>query len=115
MNDDTLTIVRNDDESIKITIKDENGDSLIKDGGKFFFTAKNDFKDNDAKAIFTKDVDVEADAEEFFIDLENTETDLPVGTYGCDVQYKNPTGKVKTIFIGKLKVVPDYTIRSNGG
>lgn len=109
--DETLSIIRGDDESIAITIKDTNGSSLLKAGDTLFLTVKKTISDTDEDAIYSDDVTLGSDTDEYSYDLSNTETELPIGKYIADVQWKNGSGKIKTIYRGNFEVGFDVTRR----
>lgn len=109
--DETLSIIRGDDESIAITIKDENGASLLKAGNVLFLTIKKSISDSDENATFTDDVTLGSNTDEYVYDLSNTETELPIGKYIADVQWKDNNGKIKTIYRGNFEVEFDVTRR----
>lgn len=115
MIDDTIQIIRGDDEAIEITVRDEAGDTVLVVGDVFFLTAKMRVDDDvtDAAAIFKDDytIGVGDDLDPFVIDLSNTETELPLGSYFADIQWKDTAGKIKTIWRGQLNVTYDVTRR----
>lgn len=110
MSDEILEIIRGDDEAILVTIKDVNNVSQLVAGDVISFTVKRKMNDPDSKAIFQEDYELTDDVEEYTIDLSNTETELPLGIYYCDLQWVNNT-KVKTIYRGPFEVSYDITRR----
>lgn len=108
-----IEIIRGDDEAIAITVKDDNDVSLIKNGAEFFLTVKKNVEDTDDEAVYKNNYPVSADADSFTIDLSNTETELELGSYLADIQWKDENGKIKTIYRGNLSVLYDITRRTD--
>jgi hypothetical protein len=106
-----IEIIRGDDESITITVQDEDENSLLKSGAVLYLTIKEDFESDDDDAIFTKEYAISSDVASYTIDLSNTETILPVGNYYADIQWKSELGKIKTIYRGFINVAYDVTRR----
>ncbi len=110
---DTIEIIRGDDEAIEITVKDLAGVDQLEAGDVFFLTAKKKIDNDvtDALATFKEEYVVSGDTDPFVIDLSNTETELPLGAYHADIQWKDTANKIKTIFRGTLNVTYDVTRR----
>lgn len=118
------SLVQNDDWSFKITIIDSSGDGEDITGGTVWLTFKQDPKtQEDGTADFqTTNVNIQAGDEPgdeptngiVYLRVASTtagigSTDMAVGSYQYDVQYKSAVGVVSTIEIGSVSVVQEVT------
>lgn len=109
---DILEIIRGDDESIEVIIVDEAEVSQLKSGDIIFFTVKRRIGDSDENALFKKDATLNSDTDKYTMDLSNTETELPIGSYYCDVKWKSITNDdFKTVYRGTFNVEYHITDR----
>jgi len=112
---DLAPLVRGDDWTIKLTVSD-SGTPLNITGYTYWFTLKDNIDDADPGALqvsVTPNVlgsPTEASQGIVYIVADKTNTDtVTPGTYNYDVQQIDPSGKVQTLLIGKVKVVKDVT------
>lgn len=83
-------------------------------GWKVYFTMKVDYKDSDDSAAVKKDIITHTDPAngKTEINLEYADTkDLELIEYYYDVQVKKPSGAVRTVMKGRVKVEWEVTHR----
>ena len=118
------SLVQNDDWSFKITVNDSSGNGQDITGGTVWLTFKQDPKtQDDAAADFqTTNVNIQPGDEPgddptngivYLRVASDTSglgsTDMAVGSYQFDVQYKDPVGVVATLELGSVSVVQEVT------
>ena len=112
---DLSPLVRGDDWMLKLVLTSENAVLNIT-GYSYTFTLKDNIDDADPGAVqvsATPSVSTsptEASQGILYINVPKNLTDsLTAQTYNYDVQQKDTSGDVKTLLIGKVKVVKDVT------
>ena len=112
-----LTMRRGDTLQLKFVLK-EAGDTIDITGGFFWWTVKDDINDDDADAIFQKDLTngiavYYPQIGQVVITLEPQETIAlqmeEARTFYWDLQYQDSLGVVQTVFLGKLTILLDVT------
>lgn len=104
--------VRGDDWTIKLNIKDSNKQPVDITGYNYYMTLKADIDSPDPGDLQTTASSVGADAIAgiLYINFTNLETTgLESKTYNYDIQQRDDTGTIQTLFIGKVKVEKDVT------
>lgn len=93
---------------------DDAGTAIDITGYSFLFTAKKnlDLLDADTGVIKENGVILNGETGNAKVELLNTTTDALTGCYFYDVQYKTPSGVVKTFLEGKLIFTKDCTRRT---
>lgn len=108
---DLNPLVRGDDWTIKVTITQNNAAVDIT-GYTFYFTLKSNIDDADPGDLQTTASSTGADALAgiVYINVDAADTDsLTPANYNYDIQQKDDSGQIQTLFIGKVKVVKDVT------
>lgn len=108
---DLEPLVRGDDWSIKLTIT-SGGSPVDITGYTYYMTLKADIDSADPGDIQTTASSVGADATAgiLYIDFSKDDTStLAAKTYKYDIQQRDDTGNIQTLFIGNVKVVKDVT------
>jgi len=108
-------ITRGDNEPYTLEFT-RNGEPEPITGWKIYFTMKKKLSQSDADANLKVDITEHDDPEngKTSIYLTNGQTDdLEPGDYFFDIQVKKADGIIKTILIGKVKVVADVTRRED--
>lgn len=112
----TLQIVRGDDEAITVTVTDKDtGDAINITGYTIMFTVRSDVDaTDDTTALIKKDVTTHTTPAEGIttINLTHEDTAVAAGNYRYDVQYKDTQNKIKTILIGDIEILQDVTKRT---
>lgn len=109
---DLPPFVRGDDWTIKLNIKDSNKQAVDITGYTYYMTLKSDIDSADPGDLQTTASSVGADATSgiLYINFTNVQTNtLESKTYNYDIQQRDDTGTIQTLFIGKVKVVKDVT------
>lgn len=104
-------LVRGDDWTIKLTITSGNSPVDIT-GYTYYMTLKSDIDAADPGDIQVTASSTGSDATSgiLYINFTNVQTDsLTPQNYYYDIQQKDDTGAIQTLFIGKVKVVKDIT------
>jgi hypothetical protein len=105
---------RGDTQRYKLTLKDAStGNPIDITGATIWFTMKPEITYDDTNAVIQKQVINHIDAPNGVTEvvLESAYTrNLELGTYYYDFQYVSKYGDVKTILMGKVKVLGDVTI-----
>lgn len=113
----TLTFYRGDDVEYKLSFFSDTEQTIPLNitGYKIFFTMKPDMDVMDSQAALTKVLTTHssATAGRTVLSLTNSDTyKLNPGNYYYDIQTKDGSGKVKTVVVDKVLVLPDVTRRS---
>ena len=112
--DFNTTVVLGDDLDLSWTITDDNGDAVDISGWTWFYTAKSDRTAEDASAdLIYEDTDFTISSNTASLTLLDTDTDdLTAGSeYHQDLQILDADSKVRTLGVGRLKVVNRVTKR----
>ena len=109
-----MTFTRGDTARIDVAVLDTDGEPFNLTGCTLFLTVKTALSVADASATISKTVTTHDDAaageSHFDIDAgQNT----PAGKYVYDVQLKDSTGKIYTLFAGLWTVLGDVTLRTS--
>jgi len=111
-----LCVYRGDDKIITTTFKDELDNPIDITGYTVYFTVKEkeDETVDDSNALIQVDVTSHLDPVngKTNINLTNIQTNIPVGKYVYDIQWKDTGGKIKTIVSDKFIVYKDTTKRT---
>jgi len=95
-----------------VHFKDTDGQYIDITGYKIWYTVREkpatSIIKNDADAIIHKEIDGDATGIVTF-SLSSDDTDIPVGTYYYDFQYKKPDGVIKTLGIGEFVILAEAT------
>lgn len=108
------TVVIGDDLDLSWTFTDENGDAVDISGWTFFYTAKADLTAEDSAADLAYDhASFTVSSNTASLTIPDTDTDdLTANTvYHQDLQIKDADSKIKTLGLGKLKVISQVTKR----
>lgn len=108
---DLNPLVRGDDWTIKVVVKQNNAVVDIT-GYTFYFTLKDNIDAADPGNLQVTATPGSPDAAQgiVYINVDRTLTNnLTAQTYHYDVQQIDDTGNVQTLLIGKVKVVKDVT------
>jgi hypothetical protein len=109
-----LTFTRGDSGRLDVVVKQADGEPYDLTGATLFLTVKTALSVADNAATISKTVTSHDDAEEgqshFAIATTDNNT---AGTYYYDVQLKDSTAKVYTLFGGLWKVLGDVTTRTS--
>ena len=110
------TIYRGDDHDFNFDFKDGDGVAIDITGWTIFFTIKSAVDDltADTSAVLTKEQTSHTNPTGGLttLSLADTDTnDLDDEEYWYDFQYKNSSGKIKTIMHGIMTVVREVTRR----
>jgi len=108
-----ITIYRNDTDTIKLILKDENRNPINLTGWKIYFTVKKYKTDTDDVALLKKDITDFPNpySGEVEIRLTTSETNL-LGTHYYDVQAKNDRNEIITLVSGNIIFTEDITKRT---
>ena len=108
-----LTWTRGDSGRLDVVVKQADGEPYDLTGATLFLTVKNALTDADAAAVIRKEVTAHDDAEggqsHFSIATSDNSTS---GTRYYDVQLKDSTNSVYTLFGGQWRVLGDVTTRT---
>lgn len=104
-----LCVTRGDTKSYTITVKDEQGNSLLEPGTKLWFTVKRGYNDADADALIALTYPISSSLADYTITLDNNQTELDLGSYYFDIQFMKATGEIYTPVKGKFNVTYDVT------
>lgn len=104
-----LCITRGDTKSYTITVKDEQGNSLLEPGTKLWFTVKRGFSEPDSQALIALAYPISSSLSDYTITLDNNQTELDLGSYYFDIQFMKSTGEIYTPVKGKLQITYDVT------
>jgi len=109
-----LSEYRGDDIDYSFEFIDGDGNPVDITGWALFFTLKNNIDDDDNTAVLKVDVTGHTDPVngKTKITLPKEDTDGLAGDYVYDFQYKDSSGKVKTIMSGEIEFLKDVTIRT---
>lgn len=109
---DLSPLVRGDDWSIKLTITENNSPVNIT-GYTYWFTLKSNIDSSDPGELQVSIVASGANATNgiVYITVPHASTNITAQTYNYDVQQEDTSSPktIKTILIGKVKVVKDVT------
>ena len=112
----TLSVYRGDSKTYNLTFTD-GGTALDITGYTIFFTVKVIVDDSadDTNAVISKTVTSHTDPTNGITEivLSPTDTDIDVGTYDYDMQYKTDTGDIVTFEKGNYKILADVTRRTS--
>ena len=111
-----LTWTRGDSGRLDVVVKQADGTAYNLTGATLFLTVKTALSVADASATISKTVTTHDDAaageSHFDITGGATPDNLTAGTYYYDVQLKDSTAKVYTLFGGQWRVLGDVTLRT---
>lgn len=112
--DNTITIIRGDDQSLDLTIKNADGSAFNLTDCTVYFTVKKRFHDSDTDAIIKKDVTVHTNAAGGLTTVELTKTDTTIDArkYLWDIQVKDSSDKIFSVVYGDFIVKHDVTNRT---
>jgi len=104
---------RGDSGRLDVTVTQSDGTAYDLSGATLFLTVKNSLADADSVAVIRKEVTSHDDATagESHFDLLTTDN-ATAGTRFYDVQLKDSTNKIFTLFGGVWRVVADVTVRT---
>lgn len=105
-------LVRGDTFVLGIKLKTPAGDFQDLRGYKFYFTVKDDLSKPDDEAKIKVDLTVAGDEPVYDTILTADTSSLEAKEYFYDLQMKTPAGQIKTLLIGKIKLIPDVTYRT---
>lgn len=108
---DLEPLVRGDDWTIKLVIT-SGGSPVDITGYTYFMTLKSNIEEPDPGDVQVTASSTGADATAgiLYINFTNAQTDtLQSQSYYYDIQQRDDTGAIQTLFIGKVKVVKDVT------
>lgn len=108
MNNNDITIIQGDDGGVNLTIKDDAGNSLIKAGNEFWLTVKKDVTDADADAILQISYIIETDSDSITLAITHDQSNVPIGSYNYDIQWKDNNGIITTVI--KANFMVDFQI-----
>jgi hypothetical protein len=108
-----LCWTRGDSGRLDVSVKQSDGTAYNLTGATLFLTVKNALTDADSAAVIRKEVTAHDDATggESHFDLLTTDN-ATAGTRYYDVQLKDSTNKIFTLFGGLWKVLADVTVRT---
>ena len=109
-----LCFTRGDSGRLDVVVKQTDGDPFDLTGCSLFLTVKTALTVADGSATIAKTVTVHDDAAagESHFDILTTDN-AAAGTYYYDVQLKDATGKIYTLFGGIWRVLADVTVRTS--
>lgn len=109
-----LTIPRGDDIIINLTLT-LNGVAVNITGYKFYFTAKVNSIDLDSAAVIQQDWTTHTNPTlgQTALVLTSSQTNIGVGSYAYDIQYKDGSDKITTLVTGILTIAQDITLRTS--
>jgi len=107
-------IVRGDTWKRELEFYSDSGETNIT-GWTIFLTAKEKISDADSSAKISKTITVHTEPlnGKTQITLSSAETNLPIGSYVYDIQFKTATGDVTTILTGTITILSDVTQRTS--
>jgi hypothetical protein len=108
-----LTWTRGDSGRLDVTVTQSDGTAYNLTGATLFLTVKSALTDADSAAVIRKEVTAHDDATagESHFDLLTTDN-ATAGTRFYDVQLKDSTNKIFTLFGGVWRVLADVTVRT---
>lgn len=108
----TLEIIRGDDSTFQATFTNNDGVAIDLTEGTVFFTVKEDLDDPDSQAIISKEYTSSSAPTTGIMNivLDNTDTDVEVGRYYFDIQFKK-SGNIFSTERGRFIVNQDITLR----
>jgi len=108
-----LCWTRGDSGRLDVTVTQSNGTAYDLTGCTLFLTVKNSLTDADSAAVIRKEVTVHDAplAGESHFDILTTDN-ATAGVRFYDVQLKDSTNKIFTLFGGVWRVVADVTVRT---
>ncbi|OGX06478.1 MAG: hypothetical protein A2Z88_03410 [Omnitrophica WOR_2 bacterium GWA2_47_8] len=109
-----LSEYRGDDIDYVFEFINGNGDPIDITGWVLFFTLKKSVNDDDSAALLKIDVASHSDPVngKSKITIPKESSDDLAGDYVYDFQYKDSSGRVKTIMSGEIEFIKDVTIRT---
>lgn len=115
---DLTPLMRGDDRTINISVKNKLEEPIDITGWKFYFTMKNSLSDLDDDAVLKKDVGPSGHISDegglSQIVVTNAESTLfTPKTYYYDIQAKKNTGQILTIMYGNWEIREDATRRTS--
>jgi len=104
---------RGDSGRLDVTVTQSDGTAYDLTGATLFLTVKNSLTDADSAAVIRKEVTTHdaPEAGESHFDLATTDN-ATAGVRFYDVQLKDSTNKIFTLFGGVWRVVADVTVRT---
>lgn len=110
----TLQIVRGDDVTLTVTLKNLDGDPLNLTDGIVFFTVKHKLSDDDAHALIKSETSSHTNAAAGIttITLTAAQTAITPGVYYYDLQVKDAELRIQSTLSGKIMVSQDVTLRT---
>jgi hypothetical protein len=108
-----LCWTRGDSGRLDVTVKQANGAAYNLTGATLFLTVKNSLTDIDSNAVIRKEVTTHDNAAGGLSHFDLLTTDnATAATRYYDVQLKDSTNKIYTLFGGLWKVLSDVTART---
>jgi len=108
-----LCWTRGDSGRLDVSVKDADGTAYNLTGATLFLTVKNALTDADSAAVIRKEVTSHSNAAGGISNFDLLTTDnATAGTRYYDVQVKDSTNKIYTLFGGLWKVLSDVTTRT---
>jgi hypothetical protein len=108
-----LCWTRGDSGRLDVSVKDADGAAYNLTGSTLFLTVKNELTDADSAAVIRKEVTSHSNAAGGISHFDLLTTDnATAGTRYYDVQVKDSTNKIYTLFGGLWKVLSDVTTRT---
>jgi hypothetical protein len=110
----TLTIIKGDDKTWAITVKDSSAVAIDITGWTIFFSVKSSRSDLDATAILTKAITSHTTPAIGLSSLVLDDTDtvnLLAGDYWYDLQFKSSTGLIMSSEAGIFSIDQDVTTK----
>ena len=108
-----LTWTRGDSGRLDVSVKDADGTAYNLTGSTLFLTVKSALTDADSAAVIRKEVTSHSNAAGGLSHFDLLTTDnATAGTRYYDVQLKDSTNKIYTLFGGLWKVLSDVTTRT---
>lgn len=109
-----LEIIRGDDETIEVTLTDEDSLPINITNVNMFFTVKEDYDDADSLAKIRKSIPSGIHTAPVSgmtqIALTHHDTSIDPGDYVWDLQLVYSDGSVNSTKMGKLIILPDVSI-----
>jgi hypothetical protein len=108
-----LCWTRGDSGRLDVTVTQSDGTAYDLTGATLFLTVKNALTDADSAAVIRKEVTAHdaPEAGESHFDLLTTDN-ATAGTRFYDIQLKDSSNKIFTLFGGVWRVVADVTVRT---
>lgn len=111
-----MYITKGDDKTWVLNFKDNGGDAIDITDWTIWLTVKKSYADSDANAVIqvkqTNHTDASNGVSSIAIDRDDS-TDFSEGEYYCDIQVKNDSDEVLTIYSSKFIVKPEVTIATS--